>query len=1277
MNLRPTQSNTSSRSRSPRGRFAMSTSLQVAALLAAGAAGSAHAQSSTLTFWGGNGSGQSTVPAGLGGSTAIAGGGLHSVALTASGSVVCWGSNASGQTAVPPGLGIVQAIAAGTNHTLVVRADGTVASWGQNTGIGGALAVPAGVTGAVAAAAGNVHSIILKSAGTVQAWGTNSNGQVTIPAGLSGVTKIAAGSLHNIALRNTGTVTCWGAGTANTGLNFNYGQSVPPAGLANVAAIAGGQFHSLAARADGTVATWGQNTGTGGPLAVPAGLSGVTAVAAGNAHSVALRSNGTVVAWGSNASGQTTIPANLGFASRIASGGTHVGTIIAPPPTAVLVSTSAANCNTATGAIDVTVTNTTSTAWTGPNGFTASTVDLSNVAAGLYTLTASGAGGSVQLQVTVATAADTIDPVVSSYTAALSGAAGQNCSAAVPNFAATVVASDNCTASGSLSVTQSPVAGTARPLGNHAVVITVRDASGNETQVNAVFTVTGHSTLCFHDADADSFGNPLVSGFFCIAPVGYVSNDDDCDDNDFTVHPGADEECDEEDDDCDSFVDEDLPTYSYYPDADADGYGDGRTMITTCSPIAPPGYVANDLDCNDASAVVFPGAPETCANDGVDNDCDGIANEDSESTDAIAYFLDGDGDGFGAGLPTLSCSPIAGSVANSDDCNDDLVTYADNDLDGFGAGAMTACGVASDTDCNDGDASVNPNAVEDCANLAVDNDCDGSTADAEAIDATSYYADVDLDGFGAGDATKSCAPIQGSVTNNTDCQPTQVTYNDGDLDGFGAGAMTACGNAINATDCDDTRADVNPSAVEDCANLAIDNDCDGSTSDDEAVDATSYYADVDQDGFGAGAATKSCTPIQGSVTNNADCQPTQVTYNDGDLDGFGAGAMTACGNTTNDADCNDGDASVNPKAIENCANLAVDNDCDGTTSDAEAVDATDYYADADGDGFGAGDAIPSCSKVAGAVTNNSDCAPNAITYVDNDGDGFGAGAAIACGAVTTAGDCNDGDAAVNPSIAEICNTIDDDCDGQVDDGLVFSRYYLDQDQDTYGDPKIGVLSCQGSAPEGYVANATDCDDADAGVNPGADERCADLAIDNDCDGSTDESEAIDRVTFYADDDADTYGDAAATTMACSAPAGYVAAKGDCNDNDAAVNPAAQEICDAANTDEDCDGQADDLDASATGKTTFYRDADADGYTGSTSADFCDMPAGYEPASEGDCNDNDAAINPGAQEICDAANTDEDCDGQADDLDASATGKTTFYRDADADGYTGSTSADFC
>ena len=149
--------------------------------LSASKAKGTSAPTGTVVAWGYNEYGQTTVPAGLTGVTAIAVGFYHTVALKSDGTVVAWGSNGSGQTTVPAGLTGVTVIGAGLYHTVAWKSDGTVVAWGYNPY--GQTTVPAGLTGVTAIAADVVHTVALKSDGTVVAWGYNPDGQRTVPAG--------------------------------------------------------------------------------------------------------------------------------------------------------------------------------------------------------------------------------------------------------------------------------------------------------------------------------------------------------------------------------------------------------------------------------------------------------------------------------------------------------------------------------------------------------------------------------------------------------------------------------------------------------------------------------------------------------------------------------------------------------------------------------------------------------------------------------------------------------------------------------------------------------------------------------------------------------------------------------------------------------------------------------------------------------------------------------------------------------------------------------------
>lgn len=237
------------------------------------------------------------------------------------------------------------------------------------------------------------------------------------------------------------------------------------------------------------------------------------------------------------------------------------------------------------------------------------------------------------------------------------------------------------------------------------------------------------------------------------------------------------------------------------------------------------------------------------------------------------------------------------------------------------------------------------------------------------------------------------------------------------------------------------------------------------------------------------------------------------------------------------------------------------------------------------------------------------------------------------------GDCDDTDPSTYPGAEEVCDEKDNNCNGEIDEDVALP-FYLDFDEDSYGDPEALELAC--IAPEGFVEDDTDCDDDSPTVHPEAMETCN--GVDDDCDDVVDEGAMS---LWYRDWDADTYGDASVTALACAAPTGYVGRAQDCNDRDPAINPAATEICDPLATDEDCNGLEgmDDPGLLLTTTGTFYQDADRDGYGNPASALLeCPTPEGYV-ANDDDCDDSDPTVYPGSTET--ANGNDDDCDGQVD------------------------------
>jgi hypothetical protein len=315
----------------------------------------------------------------------------------------------------------------------------------------------------------------------------------------------------------------------------------------------------------------------------------------------------------------------------------------------------------------------------------------------------------------------------------------------------------------------------------------------------------------------------------------------------------------------------------------------------------------------------------------------------------------------------------------------------------------------------------------------------------------------------------------------------------------------------------------------------------------------------------------------------------------------------------------------------------------GLAPDYERIMAVE---DLDGDGFAADvDCSPRDPRVNPGATEipyngiDDDC-DSATPDDDLDGDGF-----------MQNEDCDDLRSAHHPGATESCDQLDEDCDGVIDEELG-DLWYADADQDGFGDPDTQARGCD--RPTGWLPTASDCDDQDANVHPGAAERCNDK--DDDCDQVIDEGLTQ---SWFADRDGDGFGDPDTTLEDCDLPEQGVSNDTDCDDTRADVFPHAEEFCDGL--DSDCDAT---VDEHASDARLWYLDHDGDGF-GNTAYPWTDCDGGDTWVTDpGDCDDDNETVNALADELCDGI--DNDCDGAIDD--SAALDQTTWFLDADSDDF---------
>ena len=641
---------------------------------------------------------------------------------------------------------------------------------------------------------------------------------------------------------------------------------------------------------------------------------------------------------------------------------------------------------------------------------------------------------------------------------------------------------------------------------------------GIDQDCNDFDTVT-----CFEDLDGDTYGSttPVLSDDGNCSNSGESPTDDDCDDGDVASWPGAPETPDDGvDQDCSG-----ADTISCFVDGDGDGQGSSVGLLADDGDCTDDvGESQNDDDCLDSDASVYDGAPEAC--DGVDSDCDGSLVDAFDDTDGDLDpdCTDPDDDDDGDS-DTTDCAPLDGTVYTGavescdgvdSDCDGSLVDeYADLDED-----LVPDCSDPDDdgdgepdgTDCEPQDGGIFPGAPEACD--SIDSDCDGSVVD-EFDDFDSDQepdcTDDDDDSDGEPDAT-DCSPLDPAIYPGASelCDDIDSDCNGSLADGFPDSDGDDIPDCVEEdtdgdgdpdfSDCDDGDPDIYTGA-EEIPDDGVDQDCND-------TDTVTCFADVDEDGFGSAEV---------------------VLASDGVCDDPGESALAS--------DCDDFSAETFPGAAELC-NEGIDDDCDPVT---------DETIDGDGDGLSicADDCdddddtvFPGADEICDGIDN--DCDPETIEdEADADNDEW----------KVCDGDCDDEDGTVYPGAPELCDDQDNDCDGLSDadeESLDHVDWYADADGDGFGDPDFpfdGNPEC--AQPDGYVLDATDCDDASAETHPGAEELCN--GVDDDCDPSTD--------LGGRDRDADADG-----VLLCA---------GDCDDSDDSVFPGADEVCDDG-VDSDCD-----------------------------------------------------------------------------------------------------------
>jgi hypothetical protein len=671
----------------------------------------------------------------------------------------------------------------------------------------------------------------------------------------------------------------------------------------------------------------------------------------------------------------------------------------------------------------------------------------------------------------------------------------------------------------------------------------------------------------------------------------------------------------------------------------------------------PAGYVCKQVDSVEGTAGL------QCFPDGAECTCSPMAIEEELSTSC--YFENENGLCLGErkceadGLTPCSASEPAPETCNGldDNCNDvvddNLIEESCFVENVWGKCSGTVLCIGGKPICQGKEPSA-----EVCDGL--DNDCDGlhdedfSDCDQDAI-ADCIEVDDDADGWP--DEQDNCPCAQ---------NPTQA---DADSDNKGDACDKDDDNDTvpDELDCKPLDPKVYPGVAETCNGQ--DDDCDDIVDEgflDTDQDKVADCIDQDDDGDLINDGIDNC-PLYANVGQldtdfdgkGDECDP------DDDGDGY-----------ADDKDCGPTDKQVFPGSPEMCD--CKDNNCDGNADEGFADTDGDGIADCcenDADGDGVPDGKDNCKYVVNTDQLNTDGdAQGDECDADDDNDG-----------VIDELDCAPKQKKAYPNAPEICDGIDNDCDGVVDnkfpdldgDGLancvdpdddgdgvadtvdlcpsVPDALQLDFDKDKLGD------ECDGDDDNDGDFDIIDCDPLNPLVSSKALEVCN--GQDDNCNALADEEGAAGCIPVYPDVDGDDFGDSAAVKCLCGIEPPFYTSffGGDCDDLDDMINPKMTEVCNGI--DDNCDSKADP--AGAGGCVKYYLDDDKDGVgVVAFNQCLCQPAPPYDALKSGDCAPADPAMFPGNVETCD--DKDNDCNTKIDDVDQDHC--YDFFKDADGDGF---------